>query len=247
MSAGSSGTGRGRGRPARATGTSLNRTAIVRKALDIAGAEGFAALTMHRLARELDVTPRALYNHVHDRQEVVDGVAALMMQELPEPALDPDDWRSSLRETYRKAREAYRRFPRALLISLDETVTAGEVSPKRILLAEDMLRFFVDIGLSLEQAIAVRGAFLIDVFGFVITIDYRYDTSGEEVREAITQPVPSVWLAARAEVPAPLSHQAASLPASSSDAMFETFIDLRIRAIETLLAPETPGTDHIGR
>ena len=141
-------TGRGRGRPARDAGIALSRGLIARKALDIAGSEGFPALTTHRLARALDVTPRALYNHVRDRQDVVDAVAALMMQEIPVPHLDPAHWRDSLRAACREARDAYRRFPRALLIVLDETLTPAGVDPNRVVLAERMLGFFVDIGLS---------------------------------------------------------------------------------------------------
>lgn len=214
----------------------LTREAIVRTALEVAGAEGFVALTMHRLARELEVTPRALYNHVRDRQEVVDDVAALMMRELPEPELDPTDWQTSLRAAYREARDAYRRYPRAILISLDETVTPGKVDPRRFLLAENMLRFFIDVGLTLEQAIAVRGAFLVDVFGFVLTIDYRYDSGDQAMREAIPQPVPAAWLTAHPDVPAPLAREAAALPPTSSEEMFEAFVDLRVSAIEVLLA-----------
>lgn len=226
---------RSRGRPALSAGAAVTREMIVRRALEIAGSEGFPAVSMQRLARDLHVSPRALYNHVRGRQDVVDGVAALMMHELPEPELDAADWRASLRSAYRIARDAYRRFPRAILISLDETVTPGEVDPRRVLLAEQMLRFFVEIGLTLEQAIAVRGAFLVDVFGFVLTIDYRYDSGGAAVREAIPQPVPAIWLDALPEVPALLSRRAASLPSPSSDAMFETFVDLRIAAVEALV------------
>ena len=224
-------TGRGRGRPARDAGIALSRGLIARKALDIAGSEGFPALTMHRLARALDVTPRALYNHVRDRQDVVDAVAALMMQEIPVPHLDPAHWRDSLRAAYREARDAYRRFPRALLIVLDETLTPAGVDPNRVVLAERMLGFFVDIGLSLPQAVAARNAFLIDTFGFALTVDYRYDRGEAAARDAVVQPVPALWLESLPDVPAPLSRRAAALPPPTSDAVFDAFVDMRIAAI----------------
>lgn len=226
---------RRRGRPSRSAGVALTRELIARRALEIAGDEGFSAVTMHRLARELGVSPRALYNHVEHRQDVIDAVGALMMQELPVPHLDPAHWRESLRDAYRDAREAYRKYPRALLLAMDETLTLTGVDPARIHLAEHMLRFFVDIGLSLEQAVAARGAFLTDVFGFSLVIDYRYDRSDPAVREMIGHPVPRLWLDAMPQVPAPLSREAASLPSPSSDEMFEMFVELRITAIDTLL------------
>ncbi|MGO1544037.1 MAG: TetR family transcriptional regulator [Gulosibacter sp.] len=229
---------RGRGRPPHSIGALLTREAILDRALEIAGAEGFAALTMNRLARDLTVTPKALYNHVRNRQDVIDGVAALIVQSLPTPEFDANDWQNSLRAAYRAGRKAYRKHPRATLISLDETVSPTEVDPGRILLAEDMLEFFVSVGLTLEQAVAVRGAFLTDLFGFVLMIDYRYDTSPAPIREALAQPVPAVWLEALPEVPAPLARQAAEQPALTSDAMFEEMVTLRILAIESLLAAQ---------
>src|SRR5690625_110189 len=123
-------------RPGRPSTTLLTRTLIAETALRVAGQEGFAAVTMQRLARELDVTPRALYNHVRDRQEVIDLTAGVMLGELPMPTFDAEDWRDALREAYREAREVYRQHPRALLISLDETITPGEVPLARFALTE---------------------------------------------------------------------------------------------------------------
>lgn len=210
----------------------------MQRALETAGARGFHALTMNQLARDLGVTAKALYNHVRDRQDLVDAVAARLLQELPDPELDRSDWQESLRAAYRQAREAYRRFPRAILISLDETVTATRLDPARILLAEHMLQFFVDIGLSLERAVAARSAFLVDVFGFVLSVDYRYDRADAPVRAALAQPVPAAWLAALPETPAPLASAAAALTPPTSDEMFAAFVDLRIAGIAAQLSGE---------
>jgi len=233
------GPGPGGGRRGRPRSTDrrrpLTRELIADRGLTIAGAEGFGALTMHRLAGELGVTPRALYNHVRDRQEVIDLVATLMMRRLPSPTLEVDDWRGSLRTAYRELRAAYRRFPRATLISLDETVRTAAVDPRRVTSSERMLRFLTGIGLTLPQALTVRGSFLIDVFGFVLLVDYRYDRGDAAMRRAVAQPVPEAWLQAHPEVEAPLSRAAAGLDAPDSDAMFDQLVDVRIAAIERLL------------
>ena len=202
--------GRRRGRPARGDGPEVSRDALAERALQIAGAEGFAAVTMHRLAREIGVTPRALYNYVRDRQDVIDAAAARMVQELPEQRFDADNWRPSIREAYARAREAYRRYPRALLISLDETITPAGVDRKRVVAPEEMLRFFVEIGLSLEQAVTMRGA--------------------------MAQPVPEAWLAVHPDVDAALSREYATRPPRSSEEMFDAFVETRIAAIEAMLS-----------
>jgi AcrR family transcriptional regulator len=232
------GAGRGRGRPSR---TLVTRDDIAEAALRIAGDAGFPALTMHGLARELGVTTRALYNHVRDRQEVVDLAAQRMVEGLPQTQWDASRWRESLREGYEEARAAYRRIPRAVLVSLDETVIPSEVPAARFLLAESMLTFFTDIGLSLEWALAMRGAFLSDVFAHALLIDYRYDRGSEAVREAMGQPIPAGWLEAQRDVDAPLSRGVASLPSPTNDDMFAAVVDLRIAAIERLLEEGSVG------
>lgn len=228
-------TGRKRGRPPRSEGALLTREGLIDTALRIAGQEGFPALSMHRLAREMNVSTRALYNHVKDRQELIDAVAALLMRKLPAPCFDASDWQESLRTAYTLARDAYRTYPRAILISLDETVTPGRIDPQRIIITERMLEFFVNIGLSLPQAIAVRRAFLLDLFAFTLTVDYHYDTGSPEFQKVISQPVPSPWLEALPDVVAPLSRSAAQLPALNSDDLFREIVELRISAIENLL------------
>ncbi|MDK7748905.1 TetR family transcriptional regulator [Brevibacterium sp. UMB10442] len=232
------GAGRGRGRPSRAL---VTRDDIAEAALRIAGDAGFPALTMHGLARELGVTTRALYNHVRDRQEVVDLAAQRMVEGLPQTQWDASRWRESLREGYEEARAAYRRIPRAVLVSLDETVTPSEVPAARFLLAESMLTFFTDIGLSLEWALAMRGAFLSDIFAHALLIDYRYDRGSAAVREAMGQPIPAGWLEAQPDVEVPLSRGVASLPSPTSDDMFAAVVDLRIAAIERLLEVGSVG------
>src|SRR5699024_8396007 len=229
--------GRPRGRPRLSEGAPvLTREAIAATALAIAGAEGFAAVTMQRLSGDLGVTPRALYNHIENRQEVIDLAAGLMLRSIPAPRLDPATWQDSLRTAYVEGRQAYRSFPRALLLSLEETVTAGEIDPARITLAEDMLAFFTKIGLTLAQAAAARTGFLIDLFGFVLLIDHRHDQAPPSARAGLTQPVPRPWLDAHPEVPAPLSRQAAQVPPPTTDEMFEALGDSRTAAIAHQLA-----------
>lgn len=232
---------RPRGRPRRgAEGPLLSRELIAEKALEIAGVEGFSAVTMQRLADETRVTPRALYNHIADRDEVIELAAGLMLEQIPPPRLDPRTWRASLLDAYREGRAAYRRFPRALLISLEETLTGAAVHPRRITLAEDMLGFFVAIGLSERQAQTAQLSFLIDLFGFVLLVDHPLDRSAQRVEQpaadaGATLPVPRPWLDEHPETPAPISRRAAAGTPPSADEMFEDLIALRVEAVANLV------------
>ncbi|NNG96144.1 TetR family transcriptional regulator [Gordonia araii NBRC 100433] len=179
------------------------------------------------------MTVRALYNVVADRQEVVDLVAARMIEAMPVHDYAIDDWQDSVRKMYREARAVYRAMPRATLISLDETITPTEVPVKRMLEPERQLAFLVDLGLSVEDAMTVRGAFLVEVFGFVLLIDYRFDRSDEMTRQMMSEPVPLAWLDTKPEVEAPLARAAAALRGTPDD-LFDALIERAIRTIDDL-------------
>ena len=52
-------------------------------------------MSMREVARRLQVTPMALYNHVANKQELLDGLVERLLAELPTP--DPEKpWRDQL-------------------------------------------------------------------------------------------------------------------------------------------------------
>lgn len=93
-----------------ATGTSaarlpLTRERIVEAALAVLDAEGFAALTMRRVARELGAGTMSLYRHVASREELLDLVLDELAFEVP--AAPPGGaWQAAVRELARGARAA---------------------------------------------------------------------------------------------------------------------------------------------
>lgn len=233
---------RGRGRPRKDSAwAAFSREDLAARALDIAGTEGFAAVTMHRLADEFSVTPRALYNYVADRQEIINLAVVLFLDKAPLINFDPQNWRPSVREAYGRSREVYRMFPRASLVGLEERVTA-DLGPRRTELLERLLNFFVGIGLPLKDAVSVVRSLEQDVLGFALKIDYAYDRAPQQYRDAVTRVVAGRVLEAYPEVPAPQCRAALELPEQSSDEMFEDLVELRILAIEALLAKNSAPT-----
>lgn len=63
----------------------LTRERILETALAILRSYGLADLSMRRLAQELDVAPGALYYHVHNKQELLNLLAARLLQDPPRP------------------------------------------------------------------------------------------------------------------------------------------------------------------
>jgi AcrR family transcriptional regulator len=78
----------------------LSRPRIVRAALRLVDEKGLAALTMRALATELEVSPMALYNHVRDKDELVDLMVDLMLGEVDTSATE-GDWLTQLRAVVR--------------------------------------------------------------------------------------------------------------------------------------------------
>lgn len=226
--------GRGRGRPRTGSTTApLTRQSITDAALEIASDRGFGALTMRTLAEHLGVTVRPLYNHVHGRQDVIDLVAARLMQLQPDYDLDPAHWEDGVRHLYAQARQAYRVMGRAVLFPLDETVTPVELPIERVLQPERMLTFLAAIGLALEDALAWRAQFLSDMLGFTLLIDYRFDHASPEERRTSHHPVPEAWLAAHPAENAPLARAATRITDYTTDDLFDRFTT---RAIATITA-----------
>ncbi|HZE15443.1 MAG TPA: TetR/AcrR family transcriptional regulator C-terminal domain-containing protein [Mycobacterium sp.] len=60
----------------------LTRRRILEAALEIVDREGSTALTMRRLASELQVAAMSLYNHVRGREEILDGLSEVMVSEI---------------------------------------------------------------------------------------------------------------------------------------------------------------------
>lgn len=91
----------------------LNRERLLRTAIAIADEKGNSALTMRSLARELGVKPMAIYHHVANKEEILDGIIDVVFGEIDLPPADTD-WRSAMRQRAIAARRVLVRHPWAI-------------------------------------------------------------------------------------------------------------------------------------
>ena len=72
----------------------LSSDRIVATARDLADRDGLDAVTLRRLAAELDVHVTSLYNHLATRDAIVDGIVELLISEaeLPGRPRNWEDW-----------------------------------------------------------------------------------------------------------------------------------------------------------
>jgi AcrR family transcriptional regulator len=102
--------------------TRLSRSLVLQTAVALADREGLDGFSMRRLAQELGVVPMALYKHVANKDELLDGMVDIVFGEIESPAID-DDWRSAMRGRALSVRDALRRHSWA--IGLMETRSPG--------------------------------------------------------------------------------------------------------------------------
>jgi AcrR family transcriptional regulator len=94
----------------------LSRTRVLGAAVDVADREGLDALTMRRLAQELDVEAMSLYHHVANKEAVLDGVVEVVLDEILATVDDLDatsaaDWQAAMRARILTAREVLLAHP----------------------------------------------------------------------------------------------------------------------------------------
>jgi AcrR family transcriptional regulator len=75
----------------------LSRERVLRAATAHADAGGVDALSMRRLAAELDVAPMALYRHVANKDDLIDGMIDAVFSEVGLPSIGPD-WTTAMRQ-----------------------------------------------------------------------------------------------------------------------------------------------------
>jgi AcrR family transcriptional regulator len=90
--------------------TYLNRDRVLRRAVALADDVGIDALSMRRLAQELEVVPMALYKHVKNKEELLDGMVEVIIGEI-DPPVAGADWKTTVRERVLSARRALQRHP----------------------------------------------------------------------------------------------------------------------------------------
>ncbi|TFC92221.1 TetR/AcrR family transcriptional regulator [Cryobacterium sp. TMT3-29-2] len=83
----------------------LNRERVLEAAVTLADEIGIDALSMRRLAQEVGVVPMALYKHVADKEDLLDGMVEVIIREIDPPVLD-SCWRDAIRHRVLSARSA---------------------------------------------------------------------------------------------------------------------------------------------
>ncbi|TQM32911.1 TetR/AcrR family transcriptional regulator [Nocardia bhagyanarayanae] len=92
----------------------LSRDRVLDAAITVADRGGAEAISMRRVAQELGVEAMSLYNHVPNKDALLDGVVDAVFAAIELPAVECDEWRDAIRARARSARAVLSRHSWAL-------------------------------------------------------------------------------------------------------------------------------------
>jgi AcrR family transcriptional regulator len=162
----------------------VTRERVLQAAVELADQGGLDAVSMRKLGQRLGVEAMAIYRHVRDKDDLLDGLVDVVLAEIEAPAPDLD-WKVALRGQIIAARHVMLRHPWAPRL-LEERGTGGPPSLAHI---ESVLSTLFAAGFSIElahHALHVLGS---RIFGFTQDL---FDDSPRSGREPRPGPPPSL-------------------------------------------------------
>src|SRR2546429_9141961 len=142
----------------------LSGERILRAASSRAERGGFESLTMSKLGDKLGVEAMSLYNHVRNKEDMLDGMVDVVFSEIDLPP-DGVDWRSAMRQRAISVRQVLTRHPWANGL-MESRTTPG---PANLRHHDAVLGSLPGAGFSVE--VAAQAYSILDgyIYGFTLT------------------------------------------------------------------------------
>jgi TetR/AcrR family tetracycline transcriptional repressor len=197
----------------------LSREAVLRAAVDLVDREGLEALSMRRLGGAVGIHATSLYNHVEDKEALLDGIIEVVLDEV---AAEPGaDWKESLRVLAQGFREVSKRHPRVVRVFANRTLA----SPAWRRSVEDTLAALREGGFGEEEAVNAYRVFWAYLSGYVFA-ELRLEEA-PELRDYLAQLPQDEFPAMHALGP--------QLAATDRDREYELGVELLLDAFESRL------------
>ena len=139
----------------------LSRDRILRAALELVDDGGIDSLTMRKLGQALGFEAMSLYNHVANKDDVIDGILDLVLAqgELPSPS---GNWDRAVRASAVSVHAALRRHPWASAV----VMAPGRLRPARLRYMDSLLGRIREAGFSAETTYHAYHVLDGHIFGF---------------------------------------------------------------------------------
>jgi AcrR family transcriptional regulator len=202
----------------------LTRERVIETALRLMDAEGLDSVTMRRIGRELGVEAMSLYNHVEDKEDILDGICERVMAEFVFPEL-AEDWEETCRRGARAWRRLLQSHPEVMRLFAEQRSPAR--SPDSMRPMEFALRVLQGAGLSDRDTAQAFHAFGGYIQGFVMmelgSIAGGADEGHLKMHQELAARLPDEFAVLQAVSP--------HFAECSSDEQFEFGLDLLIAGI----------------
>src|SRR5262245_28270532 len=139
----------------------LNRDRILRTALAVADESGIQSLSMRKLAQQLGFEAMSLYNHVANKDDVIDGMLDLVLDES-EPPSPHEDWAAAIRRSAISVHDALRRHPWSCALLMSPL----HIRPARLRYMDSLLGQLREAGFSAETTYHAYHVLDGHIFGF---------------------------------------------------------------------------------
>jgi AcrR family transcriptional regulator len=210
--------------------TPLSRDRVLRAAIALADETGIEGVTMRRLAQELGAEAMSLYYHVARKDDILDGIADIVVGEIELPRAD-EDWKAALRRSAISAHDVLLRHPWACSLMM----SPKRVRPARLRHMESILGTLRRAGFSAEMTHLAYHALDSHVLGFSL---WAAGYAADQVELADFGPKFIRQLSPE-EYPYLLEHveQHMSESTNADVSEFEFGLDLILDGLERLLDP----------
>jgi AcrR family transcriptional regulator len=141
----------------------LSRDRVLRASVTLADESGIESLTMRKLAKEFGVVPMALYKHVANKEDMLDGMVDIFFSEIALPQ-NGTDWKTAMGQRAISTREVLTRHRWALGLT-DSRMKPGPVNLRHHNAVIGCLR---EGGFSIEMALHAYSALDSYIYGFTL-------------------------------------------------------------------------------
>lgn len=145
--------------------TPLNRKRVLEAAVELADRDGLDSLSMRKLGSELGVEAMSLYNHVSNKDDLLEGIVEQVTAEFEDPrSVGGEDWRTVLRRCAMVQHEVLLRHPWTAALAESRVVNG----PVRLRYYDALLGVLRDAGFSLRAAYRANLTLDSFVYGFTL-------------------------------------------------------------------------------
>jgi AcrR family transcriptional regulator len=137
---------------------------VLRAALKLADAGGFESLSMRKVAGELGVEAMSLYNHVANKEDILDGLVDMVFGEIEVAAPGEVEWKTAMRRRAISVRAALNRHPWAIGL-MEGRMKPGPASMRNHNAVMGCLR---EAGFSFRAAVHAYSVMDAYIYGFAL-------------------------------------------------------------------------------